>query len=74
MLSVISLNGFIIALTRQLSINGVQNFEFYDKVFSKWDFNFSNEKFPYTSSQYKKFSSDILLGAFKVTDEQIETI
>ncbi len=74
LLSVISLNGFIIALTRQLSINGVQNFDFYDKVFSKWDFDFSNKNFPYTSSQYRKFSSDILRGAFEVTEEQIETI
>lgn len=74
LLSVISLNGFIIALTRQLSINGVQNFVFYDKVFSKWNFDFSNKNFPYTSSQYRKFSSDILRGAFEVTEEQIETI
>ena len=28
LLSVISLNGFIIALTRQLSVNGVQDFDF----------------------------------------------
>ena len=72
LLSVISLNGFIIALTRQLGINGVKDFEFYDKVFSGWSFDFIN--FPYTSSQYRRFSNDILEGAFKVPKETLENI
>ena len=74
LLSVISLNGFIIALTRQLGINGVQDFDFYDKIFSGWSFDFSSEKFPYTSSQYRKFSSEILESAFKIPQEILETI
>ena len=74
LLSVISINGFIIALTRQLSINGVQNFDFFDKVFSGWKFDFSNERFPYTSSQYRKFSTRILQEAFKIDDNVIDTI
>lgn len=74
LLSVISLNGFIIALTRQLSIYGVQNFDFYDKVFSSWSFDFSSEKFPYTSSQYRKFSNEILENAFKIPKGTLETI
>ena len=73
-LTVISLNGFIIALTRQLSINGIGNFAYYDKVFTGWDFDFSKEGFPYTSSQYRKFSSEILISAFKLTEEQVETL
>lgn len=74
LLSVIAINGFIIALTRQLSINGVQDFAFYDKVFNGWNFDFSKEKFPYTSSQYRKFSTRILQEAFKIDANVIETI
>lgn len=73
LLSVISINGFIIALTRQLSINGVRNFEFYDQIFKGWNFDFSKEGFPYTSSQYRKFSTQILKEAFKISDDVIET-
>lgn len=74
LLTVISLNGFIIALTRQLSVNGVKNFEFYDEVFSGWKFDFSKEGFPYTSSQYRKFSSEILRTAFKIPEEKVELL
>ncbi len=74
LLSVISINGFIIALTRQLSINGVQNFEFYDTIFNGWNCDFSKEGFAYTSSQYRKFSTQILREAFKIDDATIETI
>ncbi len=69
LLSVIALNGFIIALTRQLSVNGVNGFEYYDKVFDKYAIDFSKDKFPYTSSQYRKFSSHILREAFKLSEE-----
>jgi DGQHR domain-containing protein len=68
LLSVISINGFIIALNRQLNINGVHDFDYYDKVFSSWSFDFSRNGFPYTSSQYRKFSGDILEGAFKIVE------
>ena len=74
LLSVIAINGFIIALTRQLSINGVQDFDFYDGVFNGWNFDFSKERFPYTSSQYRKFSTRILQEAFKIDDSIIENI
>lgn len=74
LLSVISINGFIIALTRQLSVNGVQNFDFYDSVFNGWNYDFSKEGFAYTSSQYRKFSTRILKEAFKIEDAVIETI
>ena len=74
LLSVISINGFIIALTRQLTINGVQNFEFYDNIFNGWNFDFSKDNFPYTSSQYRKFSTRILQEAFKIPEDILETI
>lgn len=74
LLSVIAINGFIIALTRQLTINGVQNFDFYDKIFSGWEYDFSKEKFPYTSSQYRKFSTCILQEAFKIDNRVIDSI
>lgn len=74
LLSVISINGFIIALTRQLSINGVQDFDFYDQHFKGWTFDFTKEGFPYTSSQYRKFSTLILQEVFKISDEVIDTI
>lgn len=66
LLSVIAINGFIIALTRQLSINGVREFDYYDKVFNNWIVDFSKDNFPYTSSQYRKFSTEILEHAFKI--------
>lgn len=74
LLSVIAINGFIIALTRQLTINGVREFEFYDEVFKSWAYDFSHDNFPYTSSQYRKFSTRILEEAFKINPEIVETI
>ncbi len=74
LLSVISINGFIIALTRQLSINGVHEFAYYDQIFHNWHFDFSSDGFPYTSSQYRKFSTRILKEAFDLSDDQIESI
>jgi hypothetical protein len=74
LLSVIAINGFIIALTRQLGINGVKDFDYYDKVFQPWNYDFSKESFPFTSSQYRKFSTVILEEAFKIAPEVVETI
>lgn len=65
-LSVTSINGFIIALTRQLPINGIQDFQFYDKALQYWNFDFSKDHFPYTSSQYRKFSDEILKNVFHI--------
>lgn len=74
LLSVIAINGFIIALNRQLSINGVHDFEYYDNIFNSWKYDFSSESFPYTSSQYRKFSTRILEDAFKINPDILETI
>ena len=74
MLSVITINGFIFALLRQLSINGVKDFDYYSKVFRAWECDFSKENFQYTSSQYRKFSTQILREAFKIPEDVLETI
>lgn len=74
LLSVISINGFIIALTRQLTLNGVRDYEYYDDIFKGWSYDFSRESFHYTSSQYRKFSTVILKEAFKLDDERIKSI
>lgn len=74
LLSVIAINGFIIALTRQLNVNGVQDFEFYDQKFKDWKYDFSKEGFPFTSSQYRKFSSIILEEVFEIPVDAIETL
>ena len=64
LLSVISLNGFIIALNRQLKSDGIQEFNFFIEKFKSLAINFSKEVFPYTSSQYRKFSDQIIQEAF----------
>ncbi len=74
LLSVIAINGFIIALTRQLGVNGVKDFDFYDTIFKSWNYDFSKEKFLFTSSQYRKFTTLILQEAFRIDAEIVETI
>lgn len=73
-LSVISINGFLIALNRQLGKNGLGNYQFYNDCFKKMNVDFSREGFPYTSSQYRKFSSQILKEAFGFTDAELEEV
>ena len=74
LLSVIAINGFIFALLRQLKVNGLKEYGYYEKVFKDWDYSFSKEDFGYTSSQYRKFSSVILRDAFHISEEQLEEI
>lgn len=73
MLSVISINGFIIAFNRQLNKYGVQDYPFYSGCLRKLTIDFSKDGFPYTSSQYRKFSGKILAEAFDFTSEELET-
>ena len=74
LLSVIALNGFIIAYNRQLAKNGIKDYSFYNSHLKKLNVDFSKESFPYTSSQYRKFSSQILIEAFDFTSEELESI
>lgn len=73
-LSVIVLNGFIIAYNRQLGKNGIKDFDFYSSQLKKLEVDFSKEAFPYTSSQYRKFSTQILKEAFEFSEEELEII
>lgn len=73
MLSVISINGFIIAFNRQLNKYGVSDYPFYSSCLRKLSIDFSKNDFPYTSSQYRKFSGRILAEAFDFTNEELET-
>lgn len=73
MLSVISINGFIIAFNRQLNKYGVSDCPFYSSCLRKLSIDFSKNGFPYTSSQYRKFSGRILAEAFDFTNEELET-
>ena len=71
-LSVIAINGFIIALNRQLAKNGLGDHDSYNRYFQNLNVDFSKEGFPYTSSQYRKFSGQILHDAFGFTEEELE--
>lgn len=73
MISVISINGFIIAFNRQLNKYGVSDYPFYSSCLRKLSIDFSKNGFPYTSSQYRKFSGRILAEAFDFTNEELET-
>lgn len=64
MLSVITFNSFILALRKDLTTNGSQNRDYYLDHYSKYKFNFSTDEFLYTSSQYNKFSDEIISKCF----------
>lgn len=72
LLSIVAINGFVFAYTRQLAKNGIQNFEFYRNCFQKMDVDFSKDKFLYSSSQYRRFSNEVLTKAFGFTEEELE--
>ena len=48
-----------------------QDFAFYRECFEKMDMDFSKDNFPYTSSQYRKFSNEVLQRAFGFTEEEL---
>ena len=64
-LSVTSINGFIIAYNKIIDMEGVRDFDYFDEHLKKLEVDFSKEMFPYTSSQYGKFSEYIVETAFK---------
>lgn len=59
LLSITSINGFIIAYYRFIDLYGIKNHEFFCQQFKNLKTDFSKEKFPYTSSRYKQFSEEI---------------
>ena len=63
--------GWTIDLKTNLDCN---DFDFYDRIFNGWTIDFSKDGFKYTSSQYRKFSTQILREVFQISDEIIATI
>lgn len=62
-LSITSINWFIIALRESLKFTWVKNIDYYKNEFSKLQpkINFEKSKFVYTSSQYNKFAQNVIL-------------
>lgn len=70
-LSVVSINGFIIALNRSIKKIGLLEYEGYFEIFNRLSISFSKEEFKYTASQYHMFSDVILRDAFLLSPEDI---
>ncbi len=68
-LSTTAINGYIMALRRSLQVDGPKNHGFYSQAISKNKFDFSKGSFAYTSSQYNKFSKEILIKCFKISED-----
>ena len=68
-LSVITFNSFILALKKDLTQHGAQNRDYYLERYSKYKFNFSRTEFLFTSSQYNKFSEEIMIKCFNQDDQ-----
>ncbi|MFP4402503.1 MAG: DGQHR domain-containing protein [Candidatus Nanoarchaeia archaeon] len=64
-LSVTSINGFIIALRKTLKLYGIKDFNFYDNKFKKLNTNFKKDNFRFASSQYNQFSEEIMIECFE---------
>lgn len=73
-LSVTAINGFIIAYNRQLSKNGLKDYAFYNSCLRQMKIDYSKNNFPYTSSQYRKFSTQILIEAFGFSTAEVDAI
>lgn len=68
-LSVVSINGFIIAYNKFINNNGIKDYRYFNGCLERLNIDFSEEKFPYTSSQYGKFSEQILNEALLNSEE-----
>ena len=65
LLSVISINGFIIAFGYCMDQYGIKDFQFYKNALSNMALvDFSKENFPYTASQYNKFAREKINPCF----------
>ena len=65
-LSTTSINGFIMALRRSIGVLGFLDYQGYVEAIGRLPINFDKQKFTYTSSQYNKFSIQILKGCFGI--------
>lgn len=61
-------NGMIIALRRSLPTLGVLGYGDYSALVENWQIDFRKEAFPYTSSQYAKFSQVVLRDMFNLVE------
>lgn len=68
------INGYLIALRRSLETHGVLDFEKYVLLLGKVEVEYSKLTFPYSSSQYAKFSRQILAQAFGVEDDRDDEV
>lgn len=64
LLSTTALNGFVIALRRSLPTHGVLDFAGYEKLLSNLKTDFDRANFGFASSQYVKYSKEILKDVF----------
>jgi len=72
-LSIVSLNGFIIALNRSIRKEGLRDFNYYFDSFKNLGISFTREDFQLTASQYHMFSNTILKNAFAFSEEELDT-
>ena len=70
-LSIVSLNGFIIALNRSLKKEGLNDFNYYRNAFKSLAISFERKDFQLTASQYHMFSNAILRNAFSFSEEEL---
>lgn len=69
LLSTTAINGFLIALRKSLPVHGVLDFHGYYERVKAVNTDFTRSGFPYSSSQYGKFSRDILREAFGIDED-----
>lgn len=62
------INALIIALRRSLPALGLLPFGDYQTRMSAWSINFAKSTFPFASSQYARFSQEILRDVFKLRE------
>jgi len=62
------INGMIIALRRALPTLGVLGFNEYSALIQDWEISFDRAVFPFASSQYARFSQDVLRDMFKLVE------
>jgi DGQHR domain-containing protein len=63
------INGMIIALRRALPAIGLLNFAEYQTLVKGWVIDFSKANFTYSSSQYGRFSVEVLRDMFGLVEE-----
>ncbi|WP_446430165.1 DGQHR domain-containing protein [Leucobacter sp. 1207-22] len=66
--STTAINGMIIAFRRSLPALGVLPFDMYKQLAGEWNIDFAKGVFPYSSSQYARFSQDVLRDMFHLIE------